>query len=216
MIYILSKSSDDKGTQLEALTRTLLSSMGYTNIVRNFISSGGEEIDVNADFALPGIGSTQFRRLICECKADEKPVDLPQWLKFLGKVLFEEARLGTEISACFIALSGVNGNFAAHYDELKSHRPNITLVDGDILLSEVTKIYNLSNVEKVNETLHQFTKRQYRSLEVAYYQNKIYWLVVFEDDSYTILDAQGALLEGDRVDVLKPLVEDAVAFAPIR
>ena len=91
-MIILGKTNDDKGTQLEILTREILKNMGCINIEVNFVSSGGEEIDVCADYPLPSIGTIQYRRLICECKAYAKPINIPDWLKFLGKIYSEEAR----------------------------------------------------------------------------------------------------------------------------
>ncbi|HEV2913262.1 MAG TPA: hypothetical protein VGX92_08100 [Pyrinomonadaceae bacterium] len=213
-MIILGKTNDDKGTQLESLTREILANMGCKNIEVNFVSSGGEEIDVSADYPLPSFGATQYRRLICECKAYARPIDMPHWLKFLGKVYSEEARLKSEISGCFIALSGVNGNVSGHHDQLKINRPNIMLVRGDILLDELKKIYKLSDVENVNKVLGQYTSRRYRSLEVAYYERNVYWIIIFEDDAYTILTAEGNQVEGERLDTLKPMIEGALAAQP--
>lgn len=211
-MLVLGRNSDDKGTQLEILTRDLLSDMGYVNIARSFISSGGEEIDVSADYPLPAVAGTQYRRLICECKAHKGTIDLPSWLKFLGVVLFEEARLGREISASFIALSGVNGNVVAHYDELKLHRHSISLVTGDNLLEQIRKLYNLSTAREINESIRQFTSRQYLSLEIAYYERQVHWIVIFEDGAYTMLGAQGEQIEGSRLEMLKPLVEKSLSI----
>lgn len=208
-MLVLGSSGDDKGTQLEVLTRDLLSGMGYSNIVRNFISSGGEEIDVSADIAVPNIGGTQARRLVCECKAHQNPIALPDWMKFLGKVLFEEARTGGEISACFVALGGVNGNVAGNYDELKNRRPNIRLVTGETILNELSRLYGLCSAEAVNETLRQYTDRQYRTLDVAYYDRKVYYVVIFEGGAFTILNAQGQIDEGEQLERIKPLVQGA-------
>jgi Restriction endonuclease len=157
-MIVLGKTSDDKGTQLEHLTRKILENLGCRNIIVNLVSAGGQEIDVSADYPMPGIGSVQNRRLICECKAYAKPMNIPDWLKFLGKVYSEEAKLNSEVTGYFIALSGVNGNVSGHYDQLKIARPNISLVKGDNLLDELRKIYKLCDVEKVNEILERFTE----------------------------------------------------------
>lgn len=213
-MIILGKTNDDKGTQLENLTREILASMGCRNIEVNFVSSGGEEIDVSADYSLPSIGTVQYRRFICECKAYARPIDMPHWLKFLGKVFSEEARLNSQVSGCFIALSGVNGNVSGHYDQLKINRPNITLVKGDNLLDEIKKIYNVCDVEKVNEVLNQFTSRRYKNLEVAYYERNVYWIITFEDDTYTILTGKGNQIVEKQLEDLKELIETTVSARP--
>jgi len=210
-MLVLGKSNDDKGTQLESLTHRLLSEMGYQNVVTNLISAGGEEIDVSADIAVPTIGGAQMRRLICECKAHKNVISSPDWLKFLGKVLVEEALLAGEVTGCFIALGGVNGNVAGNYDKLKARRPNITLVTGDTLLNEVSRLYELCGAEKIISVLRQHTTRQYRALEIAYYDGKLYYVVLLENDVYTILDAQGRVLEGEIISELRPLVENVLS-----
>jgi hypothetical protein len=213
-MIILGKTNDDKGTQLETLTRDILAKMGCKDIQVNFVSSGGEEIDVTADYPLPTVGAMQYRRLVCECKAHAKPMDIPPWLKFLGTVYSEEARLNSEVSGCFIALSGVNGNVSGHYDQLKIKRPNIMLVKGDLLLDELKKIYELCGVEDVNASLAQFTARRYRTLEVIYYERAVYWVVIFEDDAYTLLDAKGKPVEGELLDPLKTMIENSLSASP--
>jgi hypothetical protein len=210
-MLVLGKSNDDKGKQLESLTYKLLSEMGYRNVVTNLISAGGEEIDVSADIAVPNIGGAQMRRLICECKAHRNVISSPDWLKFLGKVLVEEALMAGEVTGCFIALGGVNGNVAGNYDKLKARRPNITLVTGDTLLDEVLRLYELCGAEKIIEVLRQHTARQYRALEIAYYEDKLYYVALLENDVYTILDAQGRVLEAEAIGELRPLVESVLS-----
>jgi hypothetical protein len=86
-MIILGKSKDDKGTQLERLVVAILKKLGYSNIVTNKIGSGGEELDVTGGFVVPLPGGETTKRLIAECKAHKKPVDIPTWLKFFGQDL---------------------------------------------------------------------------------------------------------------------------------
>ena len=88
------------------------------------------------------------------------------------------------------------------------------LVKGDNLLDELKKIYKLCDVEKVNEVLEQFTSRRYRSLEVAYYNRAVYWVIIFEDDTYTVLDAEGKQIEDERLDDLKNMIEASLSAQP--
>ena len=213
-MIILGKTNDDKGKQLETITHDILEKMGCKNIQVNFISSGGEEIDVAADYPLPTVGTVLNRRLICECKAHSRPIDLPTWQKFLGMIYSEEARIGSEVSGCFISLSGVNGNVSGHYDELRKTKPNINLVTGDALLTAVTSIYSLCNVGIVRETLEKFTNRQYRALEMTYYNRNLYWVVIFQDDAYTIMDSAGSPLETAPLGELRTLVETVLPIRP--
>ena len=210
-MLIFGKTNDDKGTQLETLTRDLLCALGYVNVVTNLVSSGGEEIDVSADYIVPGLDSQNTRRLICECKAYKNTINVNHWLKFLGKVFSEEARQNEEVFACFIALSGVNGNVAGHYDELRRHRSGISLVTGDSLLNVVARAYSLCNLETIAAKLRQFTARQFRTTEAGYYDKRVYWIIIFEDDSYTVLDSKGDPFEGERLSILSAGIEEALA-----
>jgi len=85
-MLVLGKHSDDKGTQLEKLTQTLLEARGYRNVCRSWIGPGGEEIDVNGEYETPLMAGKKLFKLICECKAYKEPVNLPDWLKFCGKL----------------------------------------------------------------------------------------------------------------------------------
>lgn len=85
-LYILGKNTDDKGSQLEDLTRDILASQGYENIVANTVYSGGSEIDVAASYKKQvGIKNMDFP-VICECKAHDKAIVMTDWLKFIGKL----------------------------------------------------------------------------------------------------------------------------------
>ena len=46
-LYILGKNSDDKGTQLEQLTKKILEHQGLKDIATNIQGAGGNEIDIN-------------------------------------------------------------------------------------------------------------------------------------------------------------------------
>lgn len=139
-MLILGKNSDDKGTQLENLTRSILFTLGYTNIVANEIRSGAEEIDVSAERQFPAIRGVQVAELICECKAYKKPVDINDWLKFLGKLFTAEKCQSQTVYGCFVALNGVKGSVAGHYKNLAYHTNIITLVSGEDLFKRVSEI----------------------------------------------------------------------------
>ena len=124
-MLILGKNKDDVGQQLEKLTKRLLESRGYKNVTTDTIGEGGNEIDVQADFQIPVPNNPINRRLISECKAWASPISLPDWLKFLGKVFVEEAKLGAEVDGLFVALSGVNGAVRGNYDSLSRFAPTL-------------------------------------------------------------------------------------------
>ena len=64
-LYIIGANNDDKGSQLEELTTSILKRQGYKNISTNAIYSGGSEIDAIA---------THINRL------GVNDIEYPKWL----------------------------------------------------------------------------------------------------------------------------------------
>ncbi len=190
-MLILGKNTDDVGAQLEKLTKRLLENRGYKNIATDTIGEGGNEIDVQAENPSRIPSSNSSRRLIAECKAWATPINLPDWLKFLGKVFVEEARLGNEVEALFVALSGVNGAVRGNFDSLRQRKQNVVLLEGELLTDELSKLYSLPQAALVAARLKQFTERQYSSMELAYYRDCFYWIFMFPDRDIAVLSANG-------------------------
>lgn len=85
-VYILGRNNDDKGSQLEELTRQLLEYQGFSNIAKDTQHSGANEIDVRAE-KKDYVGIRDIKTpVICECKAYNRPIDMTDWLKFIGKL----------------------------------------------------------------------------------------------------------------------------------
>jgi Restriction endonuclease len=209
-MLILGRNGDDKGTQLEKLTCSILSRLGYTNIVANEIRTGGEEIDVRAEIHVPGMGRTQRANLICECKAYKQPVDINAWLKFLGKLFTAEKHQNQLVYGCFVALNGVNGNVAGHYNGLSSAANTVVLVSGEDLRKHVSDIYTLCDLEIIKRTIQTFTNRQVLSFEeIAYYDNQIFRIITFEANSDTFLCGDGQLITRE---VFNSVLKDAAEF----
>jgi Restriction endonuclease len=206
-MLILGKNSDDKGTQLEKLTLALLVARGYRNLSISVIGSGGEERDVEGEYDAPLMASRKVFKLICECKAYKSVVSLPEWLKFCGKLYVARQTSRVEAHGCFIALSGVNGNVRGIYAELKEHEANIELVTGDDLLALVREVYPLLDLKAVLERTKKATDRVITESDVAYYDGQVYWLLMFEGETYTVLKADGKLLSAEEAAALRPMVE---------
>lgn len=117
-LYILGKNTDDKGSQLEELTRDILATQGYGNIVTNSVYSGGSEIDVVASRkSLTGVNNMDYP-VICECKAHDKAIVMTDWLKFIGKLYIAKLKNKYTIGL-MLALSGANGNVVGSYNDIK-------------------------------------------------------------------------------------------------
>ena len=85
-LLLLEENKDKKGKLLETIVKVLLASYGYDYVATNEIGAGGNEIDVVAEKKQIIVGGVKTYPLICECKAHESPVNMNDWLKFLGKV----------------------------------------------------------------------------------------------------------------------------------
>ena len=190
-MIILGKSNEDVGAQLEKLTKRLLESREYRNVATDTIGEGGNEVDVQAEIPSRIPSSQSSRRLIAECKAWANPISLPDWLKFLGKVFVEEAKVGNEVEGLFVSLSGVNGAVRGNYDSLRQRKQNVILLEGETLTGEISKLYGLPQSASVTTKLKQFTEQLYSSMDLAYYDEKFYWAFLMPDHGIAILTPTG-------------------------
>lgn len=210
-LFILGKNSDDKGKQLEKLTSAILKKLGFKNIVKNEIGNGGQEIDVRAEYVVPGLGGNSIKPLICECKAYKTSVPITDWLKFLGKVLIEETK--GNIDACFIALCGVNGNVSGNYRELtRSNRKNIKLITGDDLVEQLKTTFSIVDIDIIQDKLPRLTVRKPIEICYCYYNMRIYFLVGFSDNLFTVLSENGNQVNKDEGKMLKKLIPQTTNY----
>jgi hypothetical protein len=206
-MLILGKDSNDKGSQLEQIAQTMLSSKGYENIKLRAVGPGGAEYDVTGEYVMPMGPETRRIKIIGECKAHKDPIDMTDWQKFVGKVYLESVRKNFSVTGLFIAASGVNSRVASSYEELKEHRDNIVLIDGPDVEEFLKKEYSVCSLQAAAATTVKFTDRGATSFNLCYYQRACYWAVVFEKGAYTILTAAGQPLRGDKLPEVRELVE---------
>ncbi|WP_419765401.1 MAG: hypothetical protein ACNI28_02895 [Arcobacter sp.] len=195
-IYVLGSNPQERGKQLENLTEKILELKGYKKIINREISTGGHEIDLRAVKEQEIINITEQIHLICECKAHVKPTNTTDWLKFLGKLYLEESKTQEKMYACFISLYGVNGNVSGSYEDLKNKKKNIEIITGEDLLSILSKLYNLSEIDILKRNINQYTKNNILNISMLYY-NKLYWLVEFSRDLFTILESDGSDIQSN-------------------
>jgi len=212
-MIILGKSKDDKGTQLEKLVEAILKKLGYVNVVTNKVGSGGQELDVTGEYVVPIPGADRTtKRLIAECKAYKKVVDIPTWLKFLGRIFTDEMKTGEKVSGCLIALSGINGNCQGAYDDLKSIRKDITVIAGENLQRHLEDLFSMKKAADIERLVRQLADRTIRVLDVAYYDMTVYWVIGFQDETFALLDAIGRPLPRETVDKLVKLLKKSEAL----
>ena len=166
-LIVLGHSSDDKGTQLETLTASILSSLKYTDIIMNVVGKGGNELDVVAKYSTPHISGDLIHPVVCECKAYKSKVDITDWLKFLGK--FYTARLeDSKAMGIMIALSGANGNVVGAYDGILKKNVPISLVGGDDLLKSLASVFKMPPYDIIRKKVSYYTDDHIHSCDLLY------------------------------------------------
>lgn len=205
MILILGSTPQEKGQQLESLTLILVKLLGYVDCTTNLHASGSE-IDVQGRLPRHTVDNISYRKLLCECKAHQSPMDMTQWCKFLGKLFHAEALEGHEVHGCFISLSGVNGHVQGHYESLARHKDTVSLIHGDRLGELVMRAFQMVSIEVVSRNVSQLTPRVATSFSTAFFNSIAYWVVGFSDDTFAILTTDGTPLSATQCDVLVPLV----------
>ena len=150
---ILGKTSDDKGSQLEQLTKTLLSHQGYSNISTNVQVGGSSELDVTASKKDTTGVKEIITPVLCECKAHQAPITLPDWLKFIGKLTIARKKNNRTIGL-MLALSGANGNVIGSFSEDFNNDDSVQLIANDDLMNLLLEVFNLPNADSIRNSLN--------------------------------------------------------------
>lgn len=204
-LRILEKNRDKKGTILEIIIKNILEGMGYT-VVNNEVGLGGNEIDVVAQNpSEPGLV------IICECKAHEKPIDMNDWLKFLGKHSLEKPNY-EKVVAIMVALSDANGNVKGNYRGL-SCKDEIKLLAGPELLQEIKDTYRMRGQDYVRKFLEGWSDKVILDFDVAFYGNSPYWVVYFTDNQFTVLDKNASFLKEPLLSEIATLIASTTTYS---
>lgn len=207
-LYILSKNKKDKGNQLESLTKNILANQGYTNITLNYIGSGGHEIDVYATKKITvGVEEVEYP-IICECKAHEKMISMPDYDKFKGKVATAK-EVNKNTSGLLIALSGAMGTVIGANDTNKS---DIQLIANDDIILLLSQLYSLPSSFDVRKRIRSITNRVVVEIDIVYYNNEVYWLILFSKGNYFLVDSSFETLKTSVLVIIQDLL---VKAAPV-
>ncbi|MEV4830606.1 hypothetical protein AB0K25_20085 [Micromonospora sp. NPDC049257] len=209
-MLILGVSSDDKGTQLEALVHTELESQGYVEVYSNVVGSGGNELDVTAKRKFAVIGTEHVTPVVCEAKAYQDPVNLPTWQKFLGKLFIQRSETPVAIGI-LVALSGVNGNVRGSYESLRKKDGSLFVFDGRNLLDRAREAGAIASEDKVIQTVQEQFRRGFFGVEPAYYGGGFFWVVRWNDEEYSVVNAYGSRLLEHDVENLRKSLEGSIS-----
>ena len=204
-LYILGQNSDDKGTQLEQLTVRILEKQGYKNIQTNIQNAGGNEIDVTAYKTIEAGIKPQTIKLIAECKAYDKPIDMNAWLKFKGKFDYEKEG-NPHATGMMICLSGANGPVLGLYNEKHNNDQTIQLIANGDLISLLSACYELIPEIKVRERLATLSFCEIYEINLLYYDKRLYWATSFLDGKYTLSYSNGQPITKEEFNALSPFI----------
>ena len=204
-LYILGKNSDDKGTQLEQLTVKILDHQGLEDITTNIQGAGGNEIDITA-YSQTTIGiCPQKTKVIGECKAHKAPINITDWLKFIGKVHYAR-EIESNVVGIMVCLSGANGAVVGMYNEKHHKDKTIQLIANKDLVNLISECFEIETEVKVRERLVSMSYGDIYEMNLLYYDRKIYWVTSFMDGKYTITNAKGLLMKKEELNDIFSLI----------
>lgn len=210
-LYILASENKTKGVQLEKLTQKILEHCGYDYVNTNVVGAGGDEIDVTAKFVSPLPGGGSVFRVICECKAHERPITIDDWDKFLGKI-FKNDNKGLVIGL-MIALSDANGNVKGDIDEHQDiYKNKIRLITGEELVESLSKAYCLDKADVAKKEIRQLTTDTVTNLDLILYKEEIYWFLSFANDTFSIFDKKYNSISVQIENEMLPLLSEKTQF----
>lgn len=181
----------------------MLVSQGYSEVRRNLVAAGGNEIDVAAVRASPVGTQTQTTPLMCEAKAYASSLSMPTWHKFLGKLHLARVEDSSTVGI-LVALNGINGNVAGSYAQLKKSDKAVFVIEGQDIAQDARERGELSAVDEVRDALLTRLGRIPVDLDVAYYAGVYMWIARWNDDSYSVITGHGQPLSAQQLDALTP------------
>lgn len=203
-LIILGKTNDDKGTQLEQLTKRILECQGYSNIVTNVQVSGASELDVTAS-KVERVGINDINTpVICECKAHEKPISMADWLKFIGK-LHIARKTEPRTIGLMLALSGANGSVVGSANSDFRDDPCVQLIANDDIVKLLSKVYGLPETNSTKEQLSHWPIPTITEVNPVYYNSQIWWLIGCEDGHFSLCHSDSKPATFDEVKEILPL-----------
>lgn len=210
-LYILGKSKDDKGTQLEQLTCKILEYQGYTNIAPNVQVSGASEIDVTAR-KTERIGVKEIiTPVICECKAHEKPIVMTDWLKFIGKLYIARKSEPSTIGLMF-ALSGANGAVIGSAINDFKDDASIQLIANDDILALLSQVFGLVDIISVKSKLSTLPIPRVTDVNLVYYNSLVWWIVECENGHFTLCHSDLRPTTFEEARAILPMLPDVTIY----
>lgn len=209
-MLVLGVTTKDKGAQLEGLVHTELESQGYVGVYSNVVGPGGNELDVIGEREVGVLGASHVIPLLCEAKAYADPVDMPTWQKFLGKLFLERAEKPGTLGM-LVALNGVNGNVRGSFVSLQKKDGCVFIFDGRQFLDRARESGEIATEDTVRVAAEAQFRRHTTRVDAAYYGGGYFWVVWWNDEAYSVVDAHGNLLPAQKVESLREALEGSIS-----
>lgn len=94
---------------------------------------------------------------------------------------------------------------------MKQDRHGIELITGDGLIRLLMKTFNIIPPGEVTSYVHSLTLRQFTRISLCYYEQRIYWLIEFDGQKYSLLSGEGAILEARNSLAIQTLLSSNMA-----
>lgn len=209
MLLVLGVTADDKGTQLEALVYTELKSQGYEELRANVVGTGGNELDVTAKWKVPVLQDLHIIPVVCEAKAYKDAVNMPVWQKFLGKLFLARSESPKAVGI-LVALNGVNGHVRGSHDSLRAKSEGVFIIDGGDLLRRAREAEAIGTEDDIHQSAADLFGRGASRVEAAYYGGGYFWIIWWNDEEYSVVNAHGNRLLASEVENLRTALEESV------
>ena len=204
-LHILESNREKKGTMLESMVKNLLRFLQYDYVTTNEIGAGGNELDVVAERRIPSINKVEVYPVICECKAHERPIDMTDWLKFLGKV-YKETLRNSRAEGLLIALNDANGNVKG--DIRTSAYQNVRLLTAEDLVNVCIQCYSMASIPQVQDVVKSWSTNVVSDISIVMYEDTPYWLITFIDGHYSILTKDAEFISPEIVLAITNLISE--------
>lgn len=207
-LYLLADNRQEKGKQLEFLIKRILLKNNCTNIQPNV--KGADEIDVMAEHTTSIKDCHRVRKIICECKAHDIPINMNDWDKFLGKFFKND---NGDTLGFMIALSGANGNVLNDINAYKAKYNNrIKLISGQDLIAPLSLLYQIHDEDHVNAVANDLAGDLTIETNLVLYNDDIYWLLLFSSGTFTIFDKNLNSIDNKKANKLINLISEETVY----
>ena len=202
-MMLLAENPQSRGRLLEVIVADVLSQLGYQE-VQTRQKKNGEELDITARYTTGKVPESAFAPVIGECKAYGRPVDMPRWNQFIGKVYKRRAD-DRRTQGILVAISGVTADVRDNFRDFSktAEGSGISLLDDADLVRLFVSAGIVPSEDKIRAVVHVPLRDRLHRMELAVApvgdHYRPLWLLSFRDDGtseayWAAVDSAGEFL----------------------